>query len=90
MTVGTLSRICTEEDIEETLCNKLWQFRLSFESQAEQSLAAMNVPFALLMSDVCVFAGLSEEQHDRVLGEEGVSYVNKVLATRWKLKTNGH
>jgi hypothetical protein len=30
------------------LCNKLWQFRLALEGQAEQSIAALDVPAALL------------------------------------------
>jgi hypothetical protein len=29
-----------------------------------------------------VFAGLSEEEHARVLGEEGIAYVNEVPETR--------
>ena len=73
----------------EVLCNKLWQFRLALEGQAEQSISALDVPAALLLSDLCVFAGLSEEEHARVLGEEGVAYVNEVLETRVGRLTSG-
>ena len=90
MALATLSGIYAEKDIEETLCKRLGQFRLSLESQADKPVAAMEVPVAVLLSDLGVFLCLSEEQHDRVLGEQGVSYVNEVLATRWKLKTSGH
>ncbi len=75
--------------VEEMLCNKLWQFRLGLEAQADQPVAALEVPVALLLSDLCVFAGLSEEQHARVLGEEGLAYVNEILAMRWTLKASG-
>jgi hypothetical protein len=67
----------------------LWQFRLGLEGQSEQSIAGLEVPAALLLSDFCVFAGLSEEQHARALGQEGVDYVNEVLETRVRKLTSG-
>jgi hypothetical protein len=73
---------------EETLCIKLWRFRLGLESQAGESIAEMEAPVVLLLSDLCVFAGLSEEQHSIVLGEEGMDFVNETLTKRWTMKMN--
>ena len=72
---------------EELLCNKLWQFRLSLEYQAGQPITEIVAPVALILSDLCVFAGLSEEQHALVLGQESVDYVNEVLDSRVKSAT---
>jgi hypothetical protein len=88
MVVATLQQTTTVE-LAETLCNKLWHFRLAIEGQAGQSVTEMDVPIPLLLSDLCVFVGLSEEQHSRVLGEEGVAYVNDVLETRVRKATSG-
>jgi hypothetical protein len=76
--------------LEELLCNKLWQFRLGLEAQAGQSIIELDAPVALVLSDLCVFLGLSEEQHARVLGQEGVAYTNEVLETRVRVATSGH
>jgi hypothetical protein len=88
MAVTTLQQTSTVE-FAEMLCNRLWQFRLGLEGQSEQSIAGLEVPAALLLSDFCVFAGLSEEQHARALGQEGVDYVNEVLETRVRKLTSG-
>jgi hypothetical protein len=86
---ATISQQRSVTEQSETLCNKLWQFRLALEGQAEQSIRELEVQAALLLSDLCVFAGLSEEQHARVLGEEGVAYVNEILEERVRLATSG-
>ena len=69
-------------ETEEILCNKLWQFRLSMEYQAGQPITEIVAPVALILSDLCVFAGLSEEQHAKVLGKAAVDFVNEVQQTR--------
>ena len=76
-------------EFEEVLCNRLWQFRLALEGQAGESAAYIEAPVTLLLSDLCVFAGLSEEQHARVLGRDGVDHVNGVLASRVRIATSG-
>ena len=88
MTITSMYPI-VEEGLEEALCSKLRQFRLGLEGQSGESVSAMEAPIALLLSDLCVFTGLNEEQHRRVLGDEGVAFVNDVLATRMRLKMNG-
>ena len=85
----TISQQRSVTEQSETLCNKLWHFRLALEGQAEQSITGLEVPAALLLSDLCVFAGLTEEQHARVLGEEGVAYVNEILEERVRRATSG-
>jgi hypothetical protein len=82
-------KVSAEEGVEELLCSILWQFRLALEVQAEKSVTDMDVPVTLFLSDFCRFLSLSEEQYDRVLGEDGVAFVNDFLATRWRLKTRG-
>ena len=76
-------------EFEEVLTNRLWQFRLALEGQAGQSAASIESPVTLLLSDLCRFAGLSEEQHARVLGQEGVAHVNWVLEMRVTTATSG-
>ena len=76
-------------EFEEVLCDKLWQFRLALEGQARQPAASIEAPVTLLLSDLCVFAGLTEEQHARVLGQEGVDHVNGVLETKVRIATSG-
>ena len=88
MTIKTMQPFA-EEGLEVVLCSRLRQFRVALEQQSGESVIEMEVPIALLLSDLCVFAGLSEEQHAAVLGDEGVAFVNDVLATRLRLKMSG-
>lgn len=81
MTAVTI-RDLSAADFKERLCIRLWQFRLTLEGQAKQPATGIEAPVTLLLSDLCVFAGLSEEQHARVLGQEGVEHVEEVLETR--------
>lgn len=88
MAIATLQQVSTAE-LAETLCNRLWQFRLGLEGQAGQPVTTLDAPVALILSDLCRFLHLSEEQHRRVLGDEGVTYVNEFLNTRVRKATSG-
>jgi hypothetical protein len=88
MVVATSHQVFASE-LAETLCNRLWQFRLGLEGQAGESITVLDAPVALVLSDLCRFLHLSEEQHARVLGEEGVAYVDEVLETRVRKVTSG-
>ena len=69
------------------MTGKLVQFRASLEQEAEHSIGDLEINAALLLSDLCHFLGLDEQQHDRVLGEAGVTHVMQVLDTRVSLLT---
>ena len=85
----TVQQETAESELEEMLCSRLWRFRLDLEAQAGQPITQLHAPAALLLSDLCVFAGLSEEQHAKVLGQHGLAYVNGVLDTRVREATSG-
>jgi|GEM_PF-5837218 len=64
------------------LTGRLAQFRAELEEGAGQPICALKTDVALLLSDLCRFLGLDEEQHNFVLGEGGVRHVTQVLDTR--------
>lgn len=87
MAIADLNRVSGEEELKEKLCNKLWQFRLALEAKTQKSVAENNVPVASVLCDFGQFVGLSAEQHLKVLGEDGVAFIDEILATRWWLTT---
>ena len=68
--------------INEYLTEALAQFRASLEEGTGQPIDALPTNPALLLSDLCRFLGLDEQQHDRVLGASGTRHLLQVLATR--------
>jgi hypothetical protein len=60
------------------MTTRLTQFRAELEQQARQPLPSVHTDAARLLSDLCRFCGLDEQQHDRVLGENGVRHVHTV------------
>lgn len=69
------------------LTGKLTRFRADLERGTDQPIDALHFNAALLLSDLCRFLGLDEEQHNQVLGERGVQHVSEVLGTRvWARK----
>ena len=73
--------------ISKYLSGKLAQFRSELEEGTRQPIGALQTDAALLLSDLCRFLGLDEEQHNHVLGESGVQHVMQVLETRIALRT---
>jgi hypothetical protein len=68
--------------ISKYLTGRLARFRAELEEGTEQSIGTLQINAALLLSDLCRFLGLDEQQHDYVLGEGGVQHVLEVLETR--------
>jgi len=69
------------------LTGRLAQFRAELEEGAGQPICALKTDAALLLSDLCRFLGLDEEQHNFVLGEGGVRHVMQVLEMRVSVRT---
>lgn len=67
---------------------KLRRFRARLEQEAEQSVGDLEVNAALLLSDLCRFLGLDEQQHDYVLGGAGVRYVQEVVDAHASVRVN--
>ena len=68
--------------ISKYLTGRLAQFRVDLEKGTGQPIGVLQVNAALLLSDLCRFMGLDEEQHNHVLGKSGVQHVMRVLETR--------
>ena len=58
------------------MTTRLTQFRAELEQQARQPLPSVHTDAARLLSDLCRFCGLDEQQHDHVLGETGARHVH--------------
>jgi len=67
--------------ISKYLSGKLAQFCSELDEGTRQPIGALQTDAALLLSDLCRFLGLDEEQHNHVLGESGVQHVMQVLET---------
>ncbi len=64
------------------MTGQLARFRAELEEGTGQSIGDFQTNTALLLSDLCRFLGLDEQQHDHVLGASGVQHVLQVLETR--------
>jgi len=64
------------------MVNRLKGLREEIERDGGVRIAALEALFALALWDVCRALGLSEEECDVVLGQEGAAYVEGVLCTR--------
>jgi hypothetical protein len=64
------------------LTDRLTEFRESLEEGTESPVGMLQVTAAILLSDLCRFLGLDEQQHDQVLGEKGAEHVTEFLETR--------
>lgn len=73
--------------ISKYLTGRLAQFRADLEEGTGQSIGTLQADAALLLSDLCRFLGLDEQQHDHVLGESGVQHVMEVMETRVLVRT---
>jgi hypothetical protein len=71
-----------DKAVSKYLTGRLAQFRASLEEESGQPINAIETDAALLLSDLCRFLGLDEEQHNYVLGGSGVRHVNHVLETQ--------
>jgi hypothetical protein len=71
-----------EKAIKNYLTGKLAQFRTTLEGEAGQPICEIELDGTLLLSDICRFLGLDEQQYNQVLGENGVQYVSEVFETR--------
>ena len=70
-----------------SLSQALRRFRQQLESQAEKPIHEIDANAALLLSDLCVFMGLGERQHDTILGQEAVNFLTEMLDTKVKMIT---
>lgn len=64
------------------MAGQLTQFRADLEEGTGQPISDLQINAALLLSDLCRFLSLDEQQHDHVLGTSGVQHVMQVLETR--------
>jgi hypothetical protein len=74
--------------ISKYVTGKLAQFRSELEEGTGQSISTLQVDVALLLSDLCRFFNLDEDQHNHVLGESGTQHVMQVLETRIAARTS--
>ncbi len=67
------------EEVEAVLARYLTgqfeQFRVKLEAEMNQPIGMLDTNAALLLSDLCYFLGLAEEQHAAVLGAAGLDYI---------------
>lgn len=57
------------------------------EQEGEVRTADLETTFALALSDVCDALGLTDEEHDQVLGREAATCVTEILRTRvWPVR----
>ncbi len=61
------------------LTGQLEQFRAKLEAEMNQSIGVLETNAALLLSDLCYFLGLAEEQHALVLGPAGLEHITRCL-----------
>jgi hypothetical protein len=61
------------------LTGQLEQFRLKLEAEMNQPIGILETNAALLLSDLCSFLGLAEEQHALVLGSAGLEHITRCL-----------
>lgn len=62
---------------------RLKSLREEIEQDGEVGIAALEATFALALSDVCCALGLTEEEHDEVLGQEATAYVVEIRQARF-------
>lgn len=67
------------EEVESVLARYLTgqfeQFRVKLEAEMNQPIGTLETNAALLLSDLCYFLGLAEEQHAAVLGTAGLDHI---------------
>ena len=61
------------------LTRQIEQFRLKIEAEMSQPIGALETNAALLLSDLCYFLSLTEEQHAQVLGRDGLEHITHYL-----------
>jgi hypothetical protein len=61
------------------LTGQLEQFRAKLEAEMNQPIGVLETNAALLLSDLCYFLGLAEEQHALVLGLAGLEHITRGL-----------
>ena len=64
------------------LIGRLQALREEVEQGGEMGIADLETTFGLALSDVCRGLGLSDEEHERVLGPEAIASVTATLNTR--------
>ena len=64
------------------MAGQLARFRADLEEGTGQPISDLQINAALLLSDLCRFLGLDEQQHNHVLGANGIQHVMQVLETR--------
>lgn len=74
--------------ISKYLAGRLARFRARLEREAEGPIGDLEVNAALLLSDLCRFLGLDEQQYTYVLGEHGVKYVLEVMEAHCSVRVN--
>jgi hypothetical protein len=76
-------RMTKTEEVEAALAHYLTgqfeQFRVKLEAEMNQPIGALETNAALLLSDLCYFLGLAEEQHAAVLGAAGLDHIMHCL-----------
>lgn len=64
-----------EAALAQYLTGQFEQFRVKLEAEMNQPIGALETNAALLLSDLCYFLGLAEEQHAMVLGTAGLDHI---------------
>jgi hypothetical protein len=68
---------------QQEVVTRLRSLREGIERDGEVRIAALETTFALALSDVCCALGLTDEEHDEVLGQEATAYVVEIRQSRF-------
>lgn len=71
-----------EKALTKYMSGQLARFRADLESQGGHPISEVELNGALLLSDLCCFLGLDEQQYHHVMGQDGTQHVTRILDLR--------
>jgi hypothetical protein len=63
----------------------LSDFRKTLERESSGSIDQLQTSGAEVLSDLCIFLGLSDENRRKVLGKDGARFIDSILETPIRL-----
>ena len=67
----------------ESMTDLLTHFRQILERENSESIQELdNINAAMILSDLCVFLGLSDQNRRKVLGAQAATYIDQTLTAR--------
>ena len=67
----------------ESMTDLLTHFRQTLERENNQSIQELDVVnAAMILSDLCVFLGLSDQNRRKILGARAATYIDQTLAAQ--------